>query len=138
MKDSIAIQYYKTARKLNPKDIQPHYNLGMFYQESGKYDQALAEYQYILSNLDKSYSYAYFNQGYIHMIYGADYVTAILYFDSALTSQPDYVEAIYNKGYCYEKLKNIEKARDFYTQAKNMVTNYQLAVDGLNRIDKKK
>jgi tetratricopeptide (TPR) repeat protein len=138
MKDSIAIQYYKTASNLNPTDVQPHYNLGMYYQDNGKYDQALFEYQYILKNLDKSNSYAYFNQGYIHMIYGTDYATSIQYFDSAIAAKPDYVEAIYNKGYCYEKLKNFEKARNFYNQAKDLVTNYQLAVDGLNRIDKKK
>lgn len=137
-KDSIAIQYYKTASNLNPKDIQPHYNLGMFYQENERYDEALKEYQYILRNLDKSYCYAYFNQGYVNMIYGMDYEEAIKYFDSTLASKPDYVEAVYNKGYCYEKMKNKEKAREFYLQAKNMVTNYQLAIDGLNRLDKKK
>jgi tetratricopeptide (TPR) repeat protein len=72
------------------------------------------------------------------MIYFKQYEKAIAFFDSSLATKPDYVEAVYNKGYCYEKLNKSEKAREFYIQAKNMVTNYQLAIDGLNRLDKKK
>jgi len=137
MNDTIAIQYYHTACNLNPKEIQPHYNLGMFYQENDRYNQAFGEYQYILRNLDNSYPYAFFNQGYIYMIYLGEYEKAIQYFDSALAAKPDYVEAIYNKGFCFEKLKKYDKAKEFYNQAKDMVTNYQLAIDGLNRLDKK-
>jgi tetratricopeptide (TPR) repeat protein len=135
--DSVTIQYYQTASKLKPEEIQPHYNLGLFYQDNESFDEAIYEYQYILQNLDKSYPHAFFNQGYIYMIYLKEYDKAISYFDSSLAVKPDYVEAIYNKGFCYEKQKNYIKARELYNQAKEMVTNYQLAIDGLNRLDKK-
>lgn len=136
-KDSIAIQYYNAAINLNPKDIQPYYNLAMFYQENDRIPKAISEYQYILQNVDKSYIHAYFNQGYINMVYLNDFKKALLFFDSALAINPSYVEAVYNKGYCYEQLKNKSKAIEFYEQAKTIVPNFQLAVDGLNRLDKK-
>ena len=136
--DSLAVQYYKAAMRIKPEEIQPHYNLGMFFQQYEYVDEAIKEYQYILRHLDKSYTYAYFNQGYIYMIYKKEYEKGISYFDSALAVKPDYVEAVYNKGFCYEKLNKYDKAREFYNQAKDMVTNYQLAIDGLNRLDKKK
>ncbi len=136
--DTLAVQYYKTASGLKPKEIQPHYNLGMFFQKYEYLDPALDEYRFILRNIDKSYPYAYFNQGYIYMIYKKEYEKGISYFDSAIAAKPDYVEAVYNKGFCYEKLKQFDKAREFYNRAKDMVTNYQLAIDGLNRLDKKK
>jgi tetratricopeptide (TPR) repeat protein len=135
--DSVTIQYYQTAAKLRPREIQPHYNLGLFYQDHQVLDEAIKEYQYILHNLDKSYPHAYFNQGYIYMIYLKEYDKAISYFDSSLAVKADYVEAVYNKGFCYEKQKNYTKAKELYNQAKEMVTNYQLAIDGLNRLDKK-
>lgn len=137
LKDSITIQYYKTAIRLNPKDAQAYYNLAMFYQENNKLQEALAEYQNIIHNIDKSYISAYFNQGYINMVYLEDYKKAILFFDSTLALKADYVEAVYNKGYCYEQLKNKIKAIEFYEQAKTIIPNFQLAVDGLNRLDKK-
>jgi tetratricopeptide (TPR) repeat protein len=135
--DSVTIQYYQTASKLKPEEIQPHYNLGLLYQDNVSVNEAINEYQFIIRNIDKSYPNAYFNQGYIYMIYVKDYNKAISYFDSSLTYKTDYVEAIYNKGFCYEKLKDYNKARELYNQAKEMVTNYQLAIDGLNRLDKK-
>lgn len=136
--DSVAIQYYRTAINLRPEEIQPHYNLGLFYQDKESFDQAFKEYQYILRNLNNSYHNAYFNQGYIYMIYLKEYENAIAYFDSTLAVKPDYVEAVYNKGFCYEKMKKYDKARELYNKSKEMVNNYPLAIEGLNRLDKKK
>jgi len=48
--DSVAIQYYQTASKLKPDEIQPHYNLGLFYQDNENTDEAMHEYQYIFTS----------------------------------------------------------------------------------------
>ena len=138
MNDTVAIQYYRTAISLKPEEIQPHYNLGLLYQDNEDFDQAFKEYQYILRHMNSSYFSAYFNQGYIYMIYLKDYEKAIAYFDSSLASKTDYVEAVYNKGFCFEKMKKYDKARELYNKSKEMVVNYPLAIEGLNRLDKKK
>lgn len=137
LNDSIAVQYYQTASRLKPKDPQPYYNLGYYYQENKKYELAFKTYNYILRNIDKKYSNAYYNQGYIYMSYLKNYQKAINYFDSVITLEPNRVEAIYNKGYCYEMMNDITSARSLFIKAESLVPNYELAIDGLNRLDKK-
>jgi tetratricopeptide (TPR) repeat protein len=134
--DTLAIQYYQTVARLSPKDPQPYYNMGYFYQENKNYAKALEKYNYILRNIDSKYVNAYFNQGYIYLMYLNDYGKAMAYFDSVLMIEPNKVEAIYNKGLCYEKLHDYTSARSLYIKAKSIVPNYELAIKGLNRLDK--
>lgn len=135
--DSLALQYYRTASFLRPADPQPVYNAGVFLQDNLNFDEALKSYRHIIENIDSSYFPAFFNQGYIYMVYIKDYKTGIQYFDSSLKLKPGYIEAIYNKGYCYEMLKKYDKARECYLKANEISVNYELAIQGLNRIDKK-
>lgn len=135
--DSIAIQYYKSAAQLKGKDPQPYYNMAYFYQENKQYAKAIDIYNYILRVIDKKYSDAYFNQGYIYMVYLKNYDRAILYYDSVLMLQPNRVEAICNKAYCFEQIGDKISAKSLYIKAKAIVPNYDLAIEGLNRLDKK-
>ncbi|MGQ9846790.1 MAG: tetratricopeptide repeat protein [Bacteroidales bacterium] len=137
LNDSIALQYYRTAARMNPKDPQPYYNIAYFYQENKNYAKAFENYNFILRNINNKYSNAFFNQGYIYMVYLNDYKKALSYFDSVLQLEPNRVEAIYNKGYCYEMMHDYISARSMYIKAKSIVENYELAIKGLNRIDKK-
>lgn len=137
LNDSIALQYYRTAARMNPKDPQAYYNIAFFYQENKNYAKAIENYNFILRNLNKKYANAYFNQGYIYMMYIKDYGKAMTYFDSVLQIEPQRVEAVYNKGYCYEMIHDYTSARSMYIKAKSIVDNYDLAVEGLNRLDQK-
>ncbi|MCX7862618.1 MAG: tetratricopeptide repeat protein [Bacteroidales bacterium] len=136
-KDSLAIQYFQTAARLKEKDPWPYYNMGYFYQETGQYAKAFDVYNYILRKIDRRYADAYFNQGYINMVYLKNYERAMTYYDSVLMLQPERVEAICNKAYCYEMLNDLISARSLYIKAKAIVPNYEIAIEGLNRIDKK-
>lgn len=136
LNDSIALEYYRAVTRLLPKDPQAYYNIAFFYQENKNYPKAFENYNYILRNIDKKYIHAFFNQGYIYLMYLKDYAKAISYFDSALVLEPNRAEAIYNKGLCYEMMKDYSSARSLYIKAKSLVPNYQLAIDGLNRLDK--
>lgn len=137
LNDSIALQYYRTAARMNPKDPQAYYNIAFFYQENKNYAKAMENYNYILRNLNNKYANAYFNQGYIYLMYIKDYGKAMAYFDSVLQIEPQRVEAVYNKGYCYEMINDYTSARSMYIKAKSMVDNYDLAIKGLNRLDRK-
>jgi len=138
LNDSIALQYYRTVTRMRPKDPQAYYNIGYFYQENKNYTKALETYNYILRNINKKYSNAFFNQGYIYMMYLKDYGKAMAYFDSVMQLEPNRVEAVYNKGYCYESIHDYTSARSMYIKAKSIVPNYELAIEGLNRLDQKK
>jgi len=137
LNDSIALQYYRTVTRMQPNDPQAYYNIGFYYQENKNYSKALESYNYILRKINKKYSNALFNQGYIYMMYLKDYGKAMSYFDSVMQLEPNRVEAVYNKGYCYELIHDYTSARSMYIKAKSIVPNYELAIEGLNRLDKK-
>ncbi len=135
MHKPIAEEYLNTALNLKPTSIEARYALAMFFQEQGKLNEAMNEYYNILK-VDKKYAPAYFNLGFIHLVDLQLYDQAIGYFTDAIQSNPRYAEAYYNRGYCYELLGNIEAARKDYQQALSIKTNYQKAIEGLNRLDR--
>ena len=132
----LAIDYYKNAIALIPQSIEAHYNLAMFYQKNNNVNKAIEEYEYIINKIDSTYKYAYFNTGYIYLESLKEYNKAITYFTKSIELDTQYFEAYYNRGYCYELLNKYEVAINNYKQALDISDNYELAIDGLNRIDK--
>jgi tetratricopeptide (TPR) repeat protein len=64
------------------------------------------------------------------------YEEAVVFFTKAIEINPNYVEAVYNRGSSFEMLKQYDNARQDYMYALKLVNNYPLAIDGLNRLDK--
>jgi tetratricopeptide (TPR) repeat protein len=133
--NSLAVDYFENALKLNPKSTEARYGLGMFYQGNGELKEAITEYDSII-HIDPKYKMAHFNIGYIQLVYLKDYKKAIEYFTDAISCDPKYAEAYYNRGYSYELMGNYQNAKDDYHKALEVRTNYQKPIDGLNRIDK--
>jgi len=131
----LAIDYYNNALNINPQSIEALYNLGYFYQEHDMLNEALNTYTSILT-IDSTFKHAHYNMGYIHMVYLEIYREAIKYFNKAIANDPNFVEAYYNRGYCFELLGDINNARVDYNKALTIRVNYELAIEGLNRIDK--
>ncbi|MCX6266678.1 MAG: tetratricopeptide repeat protein [Bacteroidetes bacterium] len=67
-KDPVAELYLKNALHIRPKSREALYMLGLFYQETGKYEQAITTYQ-LLANSDTAFREAPFNIGYIYLVY---------------------------------------------------------------------
>jgi len=84
---------------------------------------------------DPNYKFAYYNLGYIHLVYLEVYTESVKYFTKAIAIDPNYVEAYYNRGYAYELRGDITNARMDYEMALQLRTNYPLAIEGLNRLD---
>jgi tetratricopeptide (TPR) repeat protein len=135
--DTLALQYYRTAAQLKGNDPQPYYNMAYLYQEKGDYAKAFDIYNYILRKIDKYYTNAYFNQAFIYMKYLNNYDKAIKYYDSVLLIHPERVDALCNKAFCFEKLGDKITARSLYFKAKSIEPNYELAIEGLNRLENK-
>lgn len=133
--NKLAEDYYNNALKLNPKSIEALYGLGMYYQETADYKKAITAYDSILT-INPKYKQAHFNLGYIHLVYLQVYSQAIKHFTNAINCDPDYAEAYYNRGYSYELSGNVISAKADYTKALELKSNYQKAIDGLNRIDR--
>ncbi|MCB0804192.1 MAG: tetratricopeptide repeat protein [Bacteroidales bacterium] len=133
-KNSLAIDYFKNALNIQPDNIDALYNLAMFYQDYGEFEKAISNYKSIIE-IDPSFFLAFYNIGYINLVYLSDYDAAIEYFTDAIEIKDDYAEAYYNRGFAWELKKNVEKSRENYQKSLEYKPNYEKAIEGLNRID---
>ena len=62
----LAVEYYKNVLSIQPDHLQTLYNLAMFYQETGDYDQALVQYRTIL-RIDPVNKFAMNNMGWVYL-----------------------------------------------------------------------
>jgi len=136
-KDPMAELYLQNALNLRPASREALYMLGLHYQETGKYEKALATYER-LAKADTAFRDASYNAGYIYLVYLKDFKKAIAYFSEAIHKDPEYFEAFFNRGYAYELSGNYQKAYEDYQKSLKIKVNYDKAVEGLNRLDLKK
>ncbi|MCF8302161.1 MAG: tetratricopeptide repeat protein [Bacteroidales bacterium] len=135
--DPRAARYFKKAIELKPGIKELHYLLGLHYQKLGKYDKAFLHYDTLLMR-NPNYKYAHYNKGYINLVYEEDFEEAIEHFRKAIQVDPQYADAYYNRGYAYELLGELDKASRDYNKTLKIATNHQKAIEGLNRLDRKR
>lgn len=133
-KDLTAIDAFKSAVKSKPNDERALYLLALSYQDNGYFEMAFETYNKLIK-INPGNSEVLFNMGYISLVEIHDVDAAINFFQQAVTAAPGYYEAVYNLGRAYEEKKMYNEARIQYKQALELETNYQLAIDGLNRLD---
>lgn len=133
----IAEQYLMRALKVYPESMQARYQLALYLQDNERVDEALKHYDTLLMRHPEN-KFVLFNIGYAHMVYLNEFNTAISYFDEALLSDPTYIDALYNKGRALEELGRYVNARDVYNEVLRRKTNYELAIEGLNRLDRRR
>lgn len=134
-KDKMAADYLRNALNIRPKSKEALYLLGMFYQENEQYDKAIETYV-TLGKVDTSFRNAPYNTGYIYLVYLKDFQQAVTFFTQAIQRDPGYAEAYFNRGYAYELSGQLDKAYSDYKMTLKLKTNYQKAIEGLNRMDK--
>jgi tetratricopeptide (TPR) repeat protein len=134
-RDPMAELYLKNALSLRPASREALYMLGLHYQETGKYDKAIATYQ-LLAKSDTAFRDAIYNQGYIYLVYLKDFNKAIQLFTESVKKDPEYFEAYFNRGYAYELKGDYKKAYEDYQKSLKIKVNYDKAIEGLNRLDK--
>jgi tetratricopeptide (TPR) repeat protein len=132
--NALAINYFNNALNIEPDNTDVLYNLAMFYQEAGDYNKAILHYNMILE-CDPDFFVAFFNLGFIHMVFLEDYTSAIDFFSEAINLRHDYAEAYYNRGLAHELMLNVEKSQADYRKSLEYKPNYDKAIEGLNRID---
>ena len=131
--DKLAIDYLNNALNINPKSIEAHYAKAMFYQQNDETTAAINTYAIILE-IDPNYAFAHYNLGYIHYEYLNEHELALGHFNNAIQCSTEYAEAYYMRGLCYEALGNNTKAVADYKTTLELKENYELAIQGLNRI----
>lgn len=134
-KDPLAEGYLLNALRVQPDNKEALYLLGMYYQETGQYDQAIRTYDR-LAAVAPGYRNAPFNKGYIYLVYLTDFPKAIDAFSQAIQVDPEYTDAYFNRGYAYELNEQPELAFKDYQKTLKLDVNNPRAIEGLNRLDR--
>jgi len=129
----LAMDYFRSAIKINPKNIEAYYGLAMFAQENGAYENAIEVYNSILQ-IDSTYQFAHYNLGYINSEYLKNYKNAITNFSNAIKNDTTYFEAYYMRGLCYERMKDFKNAEVQYQLSLKIKPDWTLAAEGMSRI----
>jgi tetratricopeptide (TPR) repeat protein len=133
-KNPLAVEYLNTAITLRPMALEPYYQLALFFQENSDVQKAIITYESILK-IDPLHQFSLYNLGYINLVYLEDFVKGAEYFTQVIELNPQYTEAYYNRGYCYELSGKTDLARKDYQKTLEISANFQKAIEGLNRLD---
>lgn len=125
-KNPICIEYYTTAVSLQPKNPDVLYSLAYAKQVFGKSDEAIPIYRKMIQ-LDTTYHVALFQIGYIKQFELGDLDSAIYYYNSALQTEPRFVEAWHNLGLCYEDKGDKTRALQSYAKALKYNPDFELS-----------
>lgn len=134
----LAKEYYNSAIEIHPNFVEPYYNKAIFLQETGvknpsNYQEALQCYDKIIG-IDANFSAAYFNKGFVYLVYLKDYQKGIESFNLALEKNPNYYQAAYNRALCYSALGNNTSAETDLNLALKLKPDYTEAALELGRL----
>jgi len=129
----IAENYYNSALEIKPENTKALYGLGHFQMAVGNLPSALKTFRKIKA-ISPEDPIPNFNIGHMYMETNVD--SSIAYYSEAIQQSPDYFQAFYNRGLCYEALEDFERSEADYRAAVAIKPDYALAIDGLNRIVK--
>lgn len=139
----IALQYFQSAINLRPNSIEAWRLKGMSHKEHEEYSKAIVIFDTIIA-IDSTFEVAYFDKGttLLDMCYESNPKAkndslineALTLFNKAINLNANYVPARYNRGLCYEELGQKNKAKEEYKKVLELEPNYELAVQGMNRL----
>lgn len=129
----LAVEYYDAALAVRPQSVEALYAKGLYCQNHGYFDTAFQCYKAI-ADIDPTYAYAYFNQGFIYMNYVEELDSAVHYFGLAINAYPDYYEAYHNRGVCFELNGMREEAIADYRRALSIKGDYDPPARALQKL----
>jgi len=135
LNSDLALDYYNSALAVRPDDDEALYGKAIYLQNQKRYEEAMELYEYMVS-VDDQNTLAWYNQGYIALEINNDPETATAYFERAIELFPEYIDAIYNLGLCYERTGDFDTAQVYYKQALEINPQYDLAALGMERLNR--
>lgn len=116
-----------------PEERVSRYELALYLQEQGYPEEALAHYDTLLQQ-NPGDCRSLFNKGYVYFVYLEENQKALDYFNQAWECDPNYIDALYNKGHVIERMGDYAQAKMIYTQVLKQQPNHALALDAMTRI----
>ena len=89
------IESYKMAIRINPDDLEAHFNLGNNYQKSGMYKEAIEAFKQAI-RIDPDYAEAHYNLGNVYVL-SNDKGSAIEQYKILKSLDPERANKLYNE-----------------------------------------
>jgi predicted Zn-dependent protease len=131
-----ALGQFEEALSVQPQDSLAEAGLGLVYTRLGEYDRARAHLSHALSS-DPDRPEILLCLGNIEYLSGT-YSTAIFFYEEALKTQSDWPEAVKNLALTYERLEELELARQQWSKLIEHKTIGREASRHLARLERQK
>lgn len=133
-KDPEALKYYERAKSADTTKAEPFYCIGLFYEEKGNQDSAIAAYKLCIGK-DAYYLDAYMNMGKLYEKRN-DWENALKIYKLATEIDPKSSMAFYRRGVCFEKSGQPENALNDYENAYSLKRTNEAAKSAMERLRK--
>ncbi len=133
-KSKLALDYFNAAIRMNPKSDEAYFARAVYYQNNKQFTEALADYRKVIS-INPSNDIAYYNVGYINFD-TKHFEEALRNWNICIQMNKNNVKAYYMRGLVHEINKEKTEARSNYQYALQIDPAYELAKEGLKRLDK--
>lgn len=133
IESDLALEYYNSALDIRPNSVEALQNKGLFFQNTGSYNEAITCYNKAEEVLPANATVNY-NKGYIYIEYKNELDSAITEFTNAIAKQPLYFQAYFSRGLCLEKQGKLEGALSDYEAGLSIQPAFTLAALGKERV----
>ncbi len=135
-KDPVAIRYFDSALRVDPRSVQALHAKAFYLQEQNKLPEALNLFKKMAS-VDPQNADAHYNSGLLYL--DMDSIPqAYQAFSLAIQTDPVHIRAYFYRGIAAEMQGKKEQARADYEQALRLAPDYQDARTALDALDGKK
>ena len=115
--DPLCIQYFTSAQKLQPNNLEFKYQVAYSRETFGEYEAAKEMYREMATDtVDIYVMRALFHQGKMQQLIENNLDSAMYFYKSALQTDPRFYEAWFNLAVCHEELGNKNQALAAYAK----------------------
>ncbi len=134
-KNPVCIEYFTTASKLKPENIEFKYQVAYSKEMFGQFEGAKEKYREMVKSDEEVYIIrGLFHQGHIQQFEDKNIDSAIYFYKSALKTDPRFLEAWFNLGICHEEKGAKEKALKSYAKCLEINPEFEPARKRANKI----
>lgn len=127
-KNPLCIEYFTTASKLKPKELEAKYSLAFAQQHFGKEQDAAQMYREMSRDTSDYYSsQAFFQLGHIKQFRLGDIDSAKYFYAEAIKVEPRLYQAYHNLGICYDRQGDKTNALRSFSKALKYNPEFELS-----------
>tara|TARA_R110001592_G_scaffold237306_11_gene496354 strand:- start:8667 stop:9680 length:1014 start_codon:yes stop_codon:yes gene_type:complete len=126
-------EYVNAAARVEPNNAEPIFMLADFHYRNGRIDQAKEVYKQSIA-VDSTFEFSHFNLGVIYLSEDVALDSALTCFEACTRIAPNYTNAWYNMGLCYEYMDSTTKALSSYNKVLELNPAYQPAREAIENL----